>query len=45
MAVGNAVRHRIQLRDDAKRFAMGVLGAGSLLLTQLRHQHANSFQT
>jgi hypothetical protein len=24
---------------------MGVLGAGSLLLTQLRHQHSNSFQT
>jgi hypothetical protein len=45
MAVGNADRHRIQQRDDAKRYAMGVLGAGSLLLTQLRHQHANSFQT
>jgi hypothetical protein len=45
LAVGNADRHRIQQRDDAKRYAMGVLGAGSLLLTQLRHQHANSFQT
>jgi hypothetical protein len=45
MAVGNADRHRIQQRDDAKRYAMGVLGAGSLLLTQLRHQHANSFQS
>jgi hypothetical protein len=45
MAVGNADRHRIQLRDDGKRYGMGVLGAGSLLLTQLRHQHANSFQT
>jgi hypothetical protein len=45
MAVGNADRHRIQQRDDAKRYAMGVLGAGSLLLTQLRHQHSNSFQT
>jgi hypothetical protein len=45
MAIGNAVRHRIQQRDDAKRYAMGVLGAGSLLLTQLRHQHTNSFQT
>jgi Protein of unknown function (Hypoth_ymh) len=44
MAVGNADRHRIQQRDDAKRYAMGVLGAGSLLLTQLRHQHANSFR-
>jgi Protein of unknown function (Hypoth_ymh) len=45
MAIGNADRHRIQQRDDSKRYAMGVLGAGSLLLTQLRHQHANSFQT
>jgi Protein of unknown function (Hypoth_ymh) len=43
--LGNAARHRIQQRGDAKRYAMGVLGAGSLLLTQLRHQHANSFQT
>ena len=45
MALGNADRHRVQQRDDAKRYGMGVLGAGSLLLTQLRHQHANSFQT
>jgi Protein of unknown function (Hypoth_ymh) len=44
-ALRNADTHRIQQRDDAKRYAMGVLGAGSLLLTQLRHQHANSFQT
>jgi hypothetical protein len=39
--VGNATRHRIQRRDDDKRYAMGVLGAGSLLLTQLRHEHGN----
>jgi hypothetical protein len=45
MAVGNADRHRIQKRDDAKRYGMGVLGAGSLLLTQLRHQYSSSFQT
>jgi hypothetical protein len=45
MALRNVDTHRIQQRDDAKRYAMGVLGAGSLLLTQLRHQHANSFKS
>lgn len=45
MALRNADTHRIQQRDDGKRYALGVLGAGSLLLTQLRHQHANSLQT
>jgi hypothetical protein len=43
-ALGNADRHRIQQRDDAKRYAMGVLGVGSLLLTQLRHEHGNRFK-
>lgn len=43
-AVSNADRHRVQKRDDLKRYAMGVLGAASLLLTQLRYQHGNSFQ-
>jgi hypothetical protein len=38
-ALGNVDRHNIQKRDDAKRYAFGVLGLGSLLLTQLRHQH------
>lgn len=38
-AVGNVDRHRIQRRDDSRRYAMGVLGLGSLLLTQLRYQH------
>lgn len=45
MALRNADTHRIQQRDDGKRYALGVLGASSLLLTQLRHQHSNSFQT
>lgn len=40
-AVGNADRHRIQDRDDLKRYAIGVLGLGSLLLTQLRYEHAD----
>jgi Protein of unknown function (Hypoth_ymh) len=44
-AVRNVATHRIEQRDDAKRWALGVLGVGSLLLTQLRHQHANSFKS
>jgi len=38
-ALGNVDRHNIQRRDDAKRYAFGVLGLGSLILTQLRYQH------
>jgi hypothetical protein len=38
-ALSNVDRHNIQRRDDAKRYAFGVLGIGSLILTQLRHQH------
>lgn len=38
-ALSNVDRHRIQTRDDAKRYALGVLGLGSLLLTQLRFEH------
>lgn len=38
-AVGNANRHRRQTRSDARRYAIGVLGIGSLLLTQVRHEH------
>lgn len=40
-ALSNVDRHRIQKRDDAKRYALGVLGLGSLLLTQFRHEHAD----
>lgn len=39
LALGNVDRHNIQKRDDAKRYAFGVLGLGSLLLTQLRYQY------
>ena len=35
---------RIQRRDDAKRYALGVLGLGSLLLTQMRHEHGEILQ-
>lgn len=38
-ALSNVDRHRIQKRDDAKRYALGVLGLASLLLTQLRYEH------
>jgi len=40
-ALSNVDRHRIQDRDDARRYAIGVLGLGSLLLTQLRHEHVD----
>lgn len=38
-AIGNVDRHRLQTRSDARRYAIGVLGAGSLLLTQLHFEH------
>lgn len=40
-ATSNVDRHHIQQRDDAQRYAMGVLGVASLLLTQFRHTHGN----
>jgi hypothetical protein len=44
-AVSNVDRHRIQKRDDAKPYARGVLGAASLIITQLRYQHGTRFRT
>jgi hypothetical protein len=44
-ALGNVDRHNIQKRSDAKRYAIGVLGIGSLLLTQLRYQHGDHLRT
>lgn len=38
-AVGNVARHRLQTRDDERRYAVGVLGLGSLLLTQIQLEH------
>lgn len=40
-ALSNVDRHNIQRRTDAKRYAFGVLGLGSLILTQLRNQHGD----
>lgn len=39
-ALSNVDRHRIQHREDARRYAVGVLALGSLLLTQLRWEHS-----
>jgi hypothetical protein len=41
LALRKVDTHRIQNRSDLKRYAFGVLGSGSLLLTQLRHQCAD----
>lgn len=38
-ALGNVDRHRVQERDDLRRYGLGVLYAASLLLTQFRHQY------
>lgn len=38
-AIGNVTRHSIEKRDDAKQYALGVLGMASLLLTQIRFEH------
>lgn len=40
-ALSNVDRHKIQKRPDARRYAIGVLGLGSLLLTQMRHEHSD----
>lgn len=42
-ALRNVDTHRIQDRDDIRRYALGVVGACSLLLTQMRHEHTNRF--
>lgn len=42
-ALRNADTHRIQNRVDHRRYAMGVIGACSLLLTQMRYEHGNRF--
>lgn len=42
-ALRNADTHRIQTRADHRRYAMGVIGACSLLLTQMRYEHGNRF--
>lgn len=43
MALRNPSGHRISERDDHRTYALGVIGACSLLLTQLKYEHSNSF--
>lgn len=40
-ALSNVDRHRISERADGRRYAIGVLGLGSLILTQLQHHHSD----
>ncbi|MGN8245775.1 TIGR02391 family protein [Cellulomonas soli] len=41
-AVSNVVRHGIDDRPDGRRYALGVLGLVSLLLTQIRYEHPDA---
>jgi hypothetical protein len=41
MALRNRSGHRVETRGDAKRYALGVLGTASLLLTELRHDYGD----
>lgn len=42
-ALRNAAAHRIETRPDHRGYVLGVIGACSLLLTQLRFEHGNRF--
>lgn len=44
-AVGNVDRLRIKQRDDQRQYAMGVLGLGSMLLTQMKREHSEQIIT
>jgi hypothetical protein len=39
MALRNRAGHRVEARGDARRYALGVLGLASLLLTEFRHDY------
>ncbi len=41
-AISNAVRHGVSERDDARQYAIGVLGLASLLFTEVRHEYGNT---
>lgn len=41
LALRNPSGHQINNRSDAKRYALGVLGMASLLLTELRHEYGD----
>lgn len=42
-ALRNAAAHRIDTRPDHRHYVLGLVGACSLLLTQLRYEHSNHF--
>ena len=44
-ALGNSDRHNVKTREDLKLYALGVLGLGSLLLTQFRYQHSTNLSS
>ncbi|HUZ56385.1 MAG TPA: TIGR02391 family protein [Streptosporangiaceae bacterium] len=41
LALRNPSGHQIKNRGDAERYALGVLGTASLLLTELRHEYGD----
>jgi hypothetical protein len=41
LALRNPSGHQVRYRADAERYALGVLGVASLLLTELRHEYGD----
>lgn len=41
LALRNPSGHQIRNRTDAERYALGVLGMASLLLTEIRHEYGD----
>lgn len=41
LALRNRSGHRVESRGDAKRYALGVLGLASLVLTEIRHDYGD----
>lgn len=41
LALRNRSGHRVEARGDANRYALGVLGMASLLLTEIRHDYGD----
>ncbi len=41
LALRNPSGHRVSKRSDAERYALGVLGTASLLLTEIRHEYGD----
>ena len=41
LALRNPSSHQVKNRDDAERYALGVLGMASLVLTEVRHEYGD----